>query len=52
MSHAVLIDPELIFIGDEPGAVGLDGLAINKEGWGSGLIPDFQIQFVTALRNG
>ena len=51
MCHTILVNPQFVLVGSQPGGVGLDGLAIDEEGWGSGLVPHLQVEFVFASRH-
>ena len=52
VSDAVLINPEFVLVGGEPGGVGVDGVTSDEEcGW-SGLIPNLDVQLVIAGRDG
>ena len=52
MSDAVLINPEFVLVGGEPGGVGVDGVTSDEEGGWSGLIPNLDVQLVIAGRDG
>ena len=51
MGDTILVNPNLVFVGDLPGGVGHYGLSLNEQCGRSGLIPHLDTQFVLALGN-
>ncbi len=49
MGHAVLVYPQLVFVGRQPRAVATDAFSIYKQSRWCRLVPHLDIQFVVAL---